>query len=196
MSVYFANNAFAKLQANITNVQTNITVQAGQGQLFPYVTGGTNYFYVTLVDSSANREIVKVTDHQAGSPDAFTVTRAQDGTSGQAFSAGDIFELRFVAASLTDLQSQLDALDDGATSTLAEVETAISDHEALVGSAAHGLGTISTQNANNVAITGGSIVPSDVAVLTNKVVPVYISSSSTPPSASATVQGTLFIYYT
>lgn len=191
MSIKFANNAVAKLQSNITSIQTNITVQAGQGQLFPYVTGGTDYFYVTLVDSSANREIVKVIDHQAGSPDGFTIVRGQDGTSASAYSAGDIFELRWVAAVLTDQQLSI----DNAVSDLSTLDGDFTTHEGLVGSAAHGLGTISTQNANNVAITGGSVVPSDVAAGENKVVPVYISASSTPPTASSTVRGTLFIYY-
>ena len=41
----------------------------------------------------------------------------------------------------------------------------ISDHAAATGSSVHGLGTISTQNANSVAITGGSITGiTDIAI--------------------------------
>jgi hypothetical protein len=194
-----SNNAFAKLQAGITAIQTNVTVQAGQGQLFPYL-DGSNYFYCTLVDSSATREVVKVTSHLAGSPDAFVVERGQDDTVGHAYSAGDIFELRLNAAVINDLSDR------------------ITEHVDFVGAEAHGLGTISTQDADDVNITGGTIegatisnttiencsitldpadtaVAGDVAPTVNAIANVYISSSPTPPTANTTTRGTLFLYY-
>lgn len=95
----FANNAATTLASSITNVATSLTVASGTGTLFPTLTG-SQYFYCTLENSAGtSREIVKVT---ARSTDTFTITRAQDGTTGTAFSAGDKVELRLVRANLTD----------------------------------------------------------------------------------------------
>lgn len=96
MAVRFTNNASATLSSSITNSATSISVTAGQGALFPALSG-TDFFYATLVDSSGNIEIVKVT---ARTSDAMTVVRGQDNTTARAYSAGDKFELRPTAAAL------------------------------------------------------------------------------------------------
>lgn len=95
MATKFSNNASATLASSITNVATSIAVTAGQGALFPTLSAG-EFFYATLVDSSNNLEIVKVT---ARATDTLTVVRAQDGTAARAYTAGDKLELRVVAAS-------------------------------------------------------------------------------------------------
>lgn len=102
MPVKFTNNASGVLAASIGNdplVDVTITVNGGQGALFPSLAAG-DFFYATLVDSSNNLEIVKVT---ARSTDTMTVVRGQDGTTPRAYTSGDRFELRTVAASLTAL---------------------------------------------------------------------------------------------
>ena len=99
MPVLFSNNASAPLAASITAASTSITVTTGQGALFPAVSAGS-YFYATLVDSSNNLEIVKVT---ARSGDTMTVTRAQEGTVARAYAAADKLELRITAAGLNNL---------------------------------------------------------------------------------------------
>lgn len=92
-SALVSNNASATLAAGIISTDTSLTVNTGQGALFP--NPGTNeYFYTTLTDGGANIEIVKCT---ARSGDTFTIVRAQDGTTAQAFSTGDIVELRPIA---------------------------------------------------------------------------------------------------
>lgn len=96
MAVLFANNATSTLASGITNVATSLTVAGGTGALFPTLSGG-NVFYATLVDASNNIEIVKVT---ARSTDTFTIVRAQEGTTGRAFSTGHKVELRLTAAGL------------------------------------------------------------------------------------------------
>lgn len=101
MAVLYTNNAASTLSASITNSQTSLSVASGQGALFPSLSGG-NYFYATLVDGSANIEIVKVTSR---STDTFTVVRGQDGTTGRAYSAGDKVELRIVRALLDDIKT-------------------------------------------------------------------------------------------
>jgi len=98
MPLAFANNAKTTLASGITDVATSLTVQAGKGALFPSTAGSTTY-YCTLENSSAVKEIVKVT---AKSTDTFTVVRAQQGTTGTAYSAGDEFSLRLTSAGLTE----------------------------------------------------------------------------------------------
>ena len=99
MAMKFTNNAATTLATGITNSATSLTVSVGTGVLFPTL-GGSDYFYCTLANTSGAIEIIKVT---ARSTDTFTVTRGQDGTSGQVWNSGDKVELRLVAASLNDI---------------------------------------------------------------------------------------------
>lgn len=100
-TVQVKNNAYSTLASGITNVATSLTVATGHGARFPAVTtASTNYFYATLIDTSNNLEVVKVTNV---STDTFTITRAQDGTTALAYSAGDRIELRVTAALLSEL---------------------------------------------------------------------------------------------
>jgi hypothetical protein len=76
-----------------------MTVATGEGTKFPNP-GTDEYFYVTLSTSSGSSiEIVKCT---ARATDVFTIVRGQDGTSGTAFNAADIVELRPIAALLRE----------------------------------------------------------------------------------------------
>lgn len=104
----FTNNASSRLVSAITPSDTAFTVTTGEGALFPSLSGG-DWFVVDLVSSTA-REIVKIT---ARSTDAFTVTRAQEGTSAAAFAAGDIVELRLTEATMENLIQQGDLDTDG-----------------------------------------------------------------------------------
>lgn len=94
MSTLVTNNATSLLVGAITNVATTIVVTGGKGALYPNPTT-PDVFYATLVDGSNNIEIVKVT---ARATDTMTVARGQDGTAARAYSNGDKFELRPVAA--------------------------------------------------------------------------------------------------
>ena len=99
MSIKFANNAHSTLASGINTSATSITVASGHGARFPSLTG-SEFFFATLIDSSNNLEIVKVT---ARSTDVLTVTRAQESTSAASFSSGDRIELRITAAGLGEL---------------------------------------------------------------------------------------------
>tara|TARA_B100000212_G_scaffold337655_1_gene312877 strand:+ start:524 stop:1456 length:933 start_codon:yes stop_codon:yes gene_type:complete len=98
MSVKFANNAHSTLASSITTSATSITVASGQGARFPSLSSG-EYFYATLIDTSNNLEIVKVT---ARSTDVLTATRAQESTTARAFASGDRIELRVTAQGIVD----------------------------------------------------------------------------------------------
>lgn len=99
MPVKITNNASGVLASSITTASTSITLTTGQGSLFPSIAPG-DFFFATLVDSSNNYEIVKVT---ARASDVLTVVRAQDNTAARAFIGGDRFELRPVAATFAAL---------------------------------------------------------------------------------------------
>jgi hypothetical protein len=98
MSVKFANNAHSTLASSVSTSATSITVASGHGARFPSLSG-SEFFYATLIDTSNNLEIVKVT---ARSTDVLTATRAQESTSARAFASGDRIELRVTAQSITD----------------------------------------------------------------------------------------------
>lgn len=102
MGVKVTNNAFGTISAGINSSATTVTLDSGQGARFPTL-GGSDHFYGTLIDTSNNVEIIKVT---ARSSDSMTVTRAQDNTSARAFSIGDRFELRPVAKLFEDILTE------------------------------------------------------------------------------------------
>lgn len=97
-NMLFANNANTTLTSSITTSATSITVASSAAFPSPI---NPQYFYCTLADSATQQiiEIIKVT---AISGTTWTVVRGQDGTSGTAFSIGDIVSLRLVRASLND----------------------------------------------------------------------------------------------
>ena len=99
MGIKLSNNAFGTLAASITSSATSITLTTGHGARFPSL-GAGDYFYATLIDTSNNLEIVKCT---ARSTDVLTVTRAQEGTTARAYSAGDRIEIRLTAQTFSDV---------------------------------------------------------------------------------------------
>ena len=94
MPVLFSNNASTTLSAGINNSTTTIPIASASG--FPSLGSGEYYFGTIANTNNTKIEVVKVT---AGTT-SLTVTRAQDGTSAQAFDSGDNFQLRVTAATL------------------------------------------------------------------------------------------------
>jgi hypothetical protein len=105
MGLKVTNNAFGTLNAGINSSVTTVVLAAGQGALFPTLSAG-DYFYATLIDTSNNLEIVKVT---ARSTDTMTIVRAQDNTTARAYSTNDRFELRPTAALFNETIDKADA---------------------------------------------------------------------------------------
>lgn len=99
MAILFKNNASTKLASGITAAATTMSVVAGTGDLFPNP-GVGEYFLCTLVDDLGNKEIVKVT---ARVVDAFTIVRAQEGTTARAFNANSLVENRLTAGALNEV---------------------------------------------------------------------------------------------
>lgn len=98
MSVLFSNNASTTVAGSITATDTTVTLAAGTGVEFPNPTGA-DYFVATFYDQATKtiNEIVHVT-HRNG--DICTIARAQEGTTAQAWNAGDIFANLVTAGTL------------------------------------------------------------------------------------------------
>ncbi len=60
MGLKVTNNAFSSLNAGINSSATTIVLKSGEGARFPTLSAG-DYFFATLIDTSNNLEIVKVT---------------------------------------------------------------------------------------------------------------------------------------
>lgn len=159
MAIKFTNNASAELASSISSSATTITVASGKGALFPTL-GAGDYFYATLVDSSNNLEIVKVT---ARSSDTMTVVRAQDSTTAKAFVGGDKFELRPTAGGLTAIVTSID--DHIADTTAAHAASAISNTPAGNIAATDVQAAINELDTEKLAKSGGSMTgPLSVSV--------------------------------
>ena len=99
VDIQFVNDAKATLLGDISAVAVSLVVQAGEGALFPGLSS-LQYFYITLQNATGTREVVKV-GARAGDTMGF-LTRAQEGTSALAFSAGDKVDLRMTEQGLQD----------------------------------------------------------------------------------------------
>jgi hypothetical protein len=95
----FSNFAETTLAGSLNTVATSIPLASGGGALFPPLSTAGQYFIGVLIDALTRTkfEIVKVT---ARTGDTVTVTRAQEGTSAQTWSAGDLFKNLVTAGGL------------------------------------------------------------------------------------------------
>lgn len=139
----FTNNASTTLSGAINNSQTTVTVTSATG--FPSLAAG-DYFYCTMYELSGsteiNIEIVKVT---ATTGATWTIERAQDNTLARERNGVTTcyMELRWIAMTAGMMLQSAENLADLANAATARTNL--------------GLGTMATQAANNVAITGGTI---------------------------------------
>lgn len=130
----FANNARGTLKVAATALDTALTLDVGQGALFP-TPGVGEQFRCTLVDTLGNIEITKVTTRVA---DGFTVVvRGQEGTVPRAFPIGSRVSLRVTKETLEGLR------DGESLGTMAQQNA---NAVAITGGAIAG-----------VAITGGTL---------------------------------------
>lgn len=124
MGVKVNNNAYGTLSASINSSVTSISLTSGHGARFPAASVASgDYFYATLIDTSNNFEIVKVTDRTS---DTLTVVRGRDGTTARAYVAGSRIELRITAALLGDLPNRQLQTTDYADSSVTSAKLAAS----------------------------------------------------------------------
>lgn len=100
----FANNATSTIAGAITNTSTSVSLQTGEGALFPSPTGG-DYFIGSFVDAATGllTEIVKCT---ARSGDVLTIVRAQESTSALPWNPGDFFSNLWTAGQAAEMLQQ------------------------------------------------------------------------------------------
>ena len=127
MGVKLSNNATSTLASGITDVATSLSVQSGDATLFPSLSTD-EWFPITVIDSSGNMELMRVTARTGA---VLTVTRAQEGTTAQAFDAGSRVDLRLTAAGALSIP---EAAVTGAT---AKTTPADADLVGLIDSAAN-----------------------------------------------------------
>ncbi len=179
MAFKFTNNASAKLASAITSGDTALNVVGGQGAVFPTLTGGDT-FRATLVRADGSAlEIIAVT---ARSTDAFTIVRAQEGTSAVAFAAGDLVELR-LTESLMEAWFQRSEIDTDGT-LAANSDTVLASQKAVkaytdakvaglswkqaVRAATTSPGTLASSFANSSAIDGVTLATGNRILIKNQ----------------------------
>jgi len=101
MALKITNNASSIVPSTIASGDTSITVTTGDGAKFP-ILGAGEFFFLTLVDTNNNFEIVKVT---ARTDDTMTIVRAQENTAAMPFPANSRAELRVTAENVS-IQNQ------------------------------------------------------------------------------------------
>ena len=161
MTQLFSNNATTTLGADIDTVTTTIVVSGGGGARFTLPVA-PDFEMITVVGGSGT-EIMKVT---ARSTDTFTVVRAQEGTTGLSFLAGDTLEARITAATLSSFAGGFDPDTDeivigtNAATAVDSNGVAIGVSATADGSNSIALGRFSytgASAANGVALSGGSV---------------------------------------
>ena len=112
MPQQFTNNARALLTASIGTTDTSIVIESDKAYLFPVantgtgsVSAATDWFKVTLQNSSGAVEIVYVRTRPSGSSVFSNVIRGQEGTTALTFSAGTVVGLRITAADIQSAQN-------------------------------------------------------------------------------------------
>jgi len=103
---FHANNTSTSITTGLTDSTTTVTVNSATG--FPAI-GSGEVIRATLVQGT-KIEIVEITD-DASSP-TFTIVRAKEGTTAQAFTVGATFEIRTTADSVDRKQDQVATAGD------------------------------------------------------------------------------------
>jgi len=119
MPVIYSNNASTSLSAGINNSTTTIPIASASG--FPSIGSGEYYFGTISNTANTKIEVVKVTSGTT----SLTVTRAQGGTSAQAFDSGDNFQLRVTADTLLAATQTDVKITGGSIATAAIADDAV-----------------------------------------------------------------------
>ena len=165
------NQGVTVLAASITDSATSLDVVSATELGIPSISGG-NFYLITLIATQNYRknplslpetfEIVKVTAVSigggAGGSDRLTITRAQDGTTGTAFVAGDVAEHRVVGGHLS---AAYNALTDGTTGNLNVAALDVNGDFTLTGAAVNTTWNIFLQRKD--VILGTSSPPAAAA---------------------------------
>ena len=100
--ILWTNAASTTLATAISSVSTTISVASGAGALFPNP-GSNQYFLATLSPATPGAQPSEIVLVSARSSDAMTVTRAQEGTTAQAWGTGAIVQNLITAGTMNAL---------------------------------------------------------------------------------------------
>lgn len=124
MAQLFANNASGKLLSSISDTETVIQLELGEGVVFPTPTNG-DYFLVTLTNGGGTEdkwEIAKCTARVGG---ALTVSRGQEGTLARGWPTGTKVELRVTAGTITQIYSSVSSVDEQLALQVRKIKTSL-----------------------------------------------------------------------
>lgn len=183
MTILYKNNAYSTMAGTgMTNVATTLPVQTGHGDRFPVV-AAPDVAYVTVENNSGVREIMKITARASGA-DSMTVVRAQEGTTAQTWSAGDVVEQRITAGELANFETLANV--DNATSKATPVD---GDYFPLKDSAAGN--ALKYLTWANLKATFYAALGALIAAGTSKTTPVSGDSFTIADSAASNATKTL-----
>jgi hypothetical protein len=171
MPVIYSNNASTTLSSGINNSTTTIAIASASG--FPSIGSGEYYFATIANTNNTKIEVVKVT---AGTT-SLTVTRAQDGTSAQAFDSGDNFQVRVTAATLEAATKTDVNITAGAIAGAAISNDAIDSQHYVDGS-------IDTAHIGNNQVTAAKVA-ADVATQAELDTVSTVASAALPKAGGA-----------
>lgn len=100
----FANDATGQLAGAISNTAVSVTLEAGQGALFP--NPGAGFAFVGTFVDAATGLLTEIVSCTARSTDTITIVRAQEGTTALNWNAGDFFSNLWTAGSAAQMLQQ------------------------------------------------------------------------------------------
>jgi len=106
-NLQWANNAATILAVAISSTATSLNVAAGTGAIFPSPASG-QYFKLTLNPASGSTPAPEIMHVTAVSTDTFTVVRAQEGTTAQAWGVGSIVQNLITAGTMNSLAQMVE----------------------------------------------------------------------------------------
>lgn len=154
MAQLFTNGGFSTLASGIGSGDTSFSVASGHGSRFPTPTGG-DYFVLTLTQAGATETSWEEVRCTARSGDTLTITRAQEGTSAAAWSAGDKVELRVTAAYLNRVSN---AANGGGTDAVfyENDQTVNNDYTLTANKNAMSAGPVTVTSGKTVTVPPGA----------------------------------------
>jgi hypothetical protein len=110
MSDAHANLAYSILTSSPGHAGNVLTVTAGTGAIFPAVPFNCTVWPASVIPTSTNAEIVRVTNVVG---DSFAITRAQEGTSAKNLLVGFQIANTITAKVITDIELHLPSVGVG-----------------------------------------------------------------------------------
>lgn len=199
MPQLFTNNARALLASGISDTATSLTVEASKADLFPTANTGTgalpaatDWFKLTLQDSSGNVEIVYVRSRTLGSGVMSNVIRGQEGTTARAFPAGTVAGLRITAADVQgSIAAAANSVQLAGNQTVAGTKTFSSPIVASGGVQGNVTGNVS---GNAGSVTNGVYTDGDQTIGGIKTFsPAPVVGTAAPKTANTSAASTAFV---